>query len=211
MHKSLVLLAALLAPVGFISVTTPKATLAAPAAEGALTLDPQSVYALTWRGFAHGARGDFAKAERDHATVIRRMPKEPDARTNRAETLVQPALQRELPGRPVHVAQGGFDVRVVLGCRGQRCVVGAASSDGSVGSGVWAGLLRDRRQVPGRRRRRRGRNAGRRALDGIVAGHVGRFRRSRRRRRPQRRPCRTPRRAWRPVRNDRRSVSDGPS
>jgi tetratricopeptide (TPR) repeat protein len=62
---------------------------AVEAADAALKLDPKSNFALTWRGFAHAAQGDFIKAERDHATVARRLPKETDPRANQAQVLLE--------------------------------------------------------------------------------------------------------------------------
>lgn len=56
-------------------------------AEKALELDPKSDLALTWRGLAHLAAGDHAKAEKDLATVVRHVPKNADARANLGEAL----------------------------------------------------------------------------------------------------------------------------
>jgi len=59
------------------------------AAEAALKLQPGSPFALTARGYAHGASGEYAKAEKDHAAVTRKVPNEPDPWINRAEMLYQ--------------------------------------------------------------------------------------------------------------------------
>jgi tetratricopeptide (TPR) repeat protein len=62
---------------------------AVAAAEAAMQLDASSGIAQTWRGYAHGAAGDHVKAERDHAAVARRLPKEPDPRANLANSLME--------------------------------------------------------------------------------------------------------------------------
>lgn len=77
--------------------------------ETALKLEPGSPYALTARAFAWAATGNYEKAEKDHAAVTRKVPKEPDPWVNRAEVLIQ--LKRyddaiEMAGKALTVKPG---------------------------------------------------------------------------------------------------------
>lgn len=58
------------------------------AAQAALKQDPSSTTALSHRGFAYAALNEYAKAEKDHAAVSRKLPNELAPKANRAEMLL---------------------------------------------------------------------------------------------------------------------------
>ena len=59
------------------------------AADAALKLDPASPIAMTARGFAFATKGDFARSEKEFASITRKAPNEPEAWVNHATALVK--------------------------------------------------------------------------------------------------------------------------
>ena len=112
---------------GYVLIEISKAKEALASAEAALKLDSKDPSARSLRGFAYAAMGEYAKAEREHAAVVRAYPSEPQPKVNQAETLF--VMQRF--EEAIEVATAALKQRPVLFSAAQvRAAAQLAMGDG---------------------------------------------------------------------------------